>query len=1306
MTRRDHAIAAVVCALTMMTGTMLWAVPPGATAADQGAAADAAKAIGGYKIPDGHTMALFASEPLLGNPVSICLDEQGRVYVAETYRFSHGVTDDRQEGYWLDDDLATTSVEQRLEVYKKWAAKGKHPMTWFTDHSDQIRLIVDDDGDGKADHSTIFAGDFNDPVSGLGAGVIARRGTVYYTNIPDLWMLRDTDGDGKADVRKSLHRGFGVRTSFLGHDLHGLVWGPDGKLYFSIGDRGYNIKTPEGRHLFDAGRGAVFRCNPDGSDLEVVYRGLRNPQELAFDKYGNLFAGDNNSDAGDAARLVYIVEGGNSGWQMSYQYMGGDYTRGPWHAEKIWHNQNDDQPAWTLPPVRNIGGGPSGLVYYPGVGMDSRYDNHFFLCDFHGSASSSRIESFAVDAKGAGFELVDDHTFLDKILATDVTFGYDGKMYISDWINGWGGTGNGRIYTLINDSHHNDPPVQQTHKLFTAGFDKLGEGELINLLDNPDMRVRLEAQFELVDRAFGDHPTGPAALIKVAKSGTNQLARLHAIWALGTQVDAEPRCTQALLPLLSDSDDEVRAQAAKVLGNAGYANAEDDLGLREGLTRLINDPNPRVRFFAIMSIGKLGPFVFHDAIDPIVNVLRENADADRFLRHACVMGLYGLKDLDAVLKHANDPSRAARMGVLLVLRRAEDARIAKFLTDADPGIVTEAARAIHDVPINAGLPALADLIDRYTNVESAKVEATAATNATGVFKREYFDGLGNRGIDQVIGDPQFDGKPSSTTTGDTFASEHGRADNYASRISGVIEAPADGKYTFYLSADDSARLFLSSDDTPGNKREIARSDTWQTPDKWSQSKPIALEKGKRYYIEAVHAEGAGDDHVAVGWKLPDGKMERPIGSGGSYDAYGRAVSNRKSKGAGGASADAPLLRRILNANLRLGDEEHASKVARYAATASADEAMRLEALGVLGAWAEPAPRDRVMGDWRPQDKRDPAIARKAIEGSLGSLLSSSSGKVEAEVTRLMTQYGVQSDPGAFLARVSDANRPVESRIEALRLLAARKHAKLDDAVKDALNSNEPLLRAEATHVLAGLRPDDAVAEIRKTLAGDSVVGRQHAMEVLGEIGSASADALLVDQVNALKSGKLDAAVRLDALEAAQAHAGESASVKAALDAYTASLPAGDVVAPFSAAMEGGDAARGRVIFDSHVAAQCLRCHTVNGVGGTTGPDLSKVATRAKRDYLLESLINPSAKIAQGFEMVVITTKDGKTVVGTLTSDKGDKLTLSPPAGEPVSVDKSNVASRTSQKISAMPPMGAILKPMELRDVIEYLSSLK
>ena len=146
--------------------------------------------------------------------------------------------------------------------------------------------------------------------------------------------------------------------------------------------------------------------------MEVVYTGLRNPQEIAFDAYGNLFAADNNCDKGDYARLVYIVDGGHSGWNMSYQSIAAPYLTGPWHAEKIWHVEHPDRPLSVLPPIAPLGAGPSGFAFSPGSGLPERYQQAFFMCNYTGNEG---IEAFSLKAKGAGFEMVDAHDFLKPI---------------------------------------------------------------------------------------------------------------------------------------------------------------------------------------------------------------------------------------------------------------------------------------------------------------------------------------------------------------------------------------------------------------------------------------------------------------------------------------------------------------------------------------------------------------------------------------------------------------------------------------------------------------------------------------------------------------------------------------------------------------------------------------------------------------------------------------------------------------------------------------------------------------------------
>lgn len=713
----------------------------------------ATKAMAKFKVPAGIKVDLFAAEPKLGNPVAICLDEQGRVYVAEEYRFNLGTEENRTRPFLLEDDLQIKTVEDRLKTYKKWAYKFDGGMDWFSKYADQVRLLEDRDGDGKADVSTIFAGGFNDPLEGLAAGVLAYEGNVYFTCIPHLWLLRDEDGDGKADVRLPLQRGFGVNCAYLGHDLHGLTWGPDGKLYFSVGDRGFHIDqakgTKEGKVLSGPRSGAVFRCNSDGSDLEVVATGLRNPQELAFDQYGNLFADDNNCDKGDDARLVFVVEGGDSGWNMSNQTIPAPYLTGPWHAERMWHLPHKGQPAWIVPPVGKLGVGPSGFLFTSGISLPERYRNRFFMCNYTGNGG---IESFGVKPKGAGFEIVDYHDFFKPIQATDVEMGYDGKLYVSDFINLiWeGGSKGGRIYTVFDSERLKDPVVQEVKKLFKEGFRQRPPAELGKLLGHPDQRVRLRAQFVLAGRAVELLPQKRERevveiLQSTALSSPNQLARLHAIWGLG-QIPARgmiPRVgfsvrkvaeiMKSLEPLLEDQDAEVRAQTAKVIGET-YPTMNMGgkvLEVPPPLLKLLKDDSPRVRFFAALALGKLKD---NRAIDLIFDMLKENDDP--FLRHAGVMALTWIGDRDAVQERAKDKSAAVRMAVLLTYRRWQDLRITQFVLDSELDLVTEAARALHDLSWVAHSPQpsppreegeeanemVAKLLDRYASSTAPDVE--------------------------------------------------------------------------------------------------------------------------------------------------------------------------------------------------------------------------------------------------------------------------------------------------------------------------------------------------------------------------------------------------------------------------------------------------------------------------------------------------------------------------------------------------------------------------------------------------------
>lgn len=657
----------------------------------------------GFRVADGFRVEAVAAEPLLANPVAFCFDDAGRILVCETFRLNRGTEDNRRHMYWLDDDLAAQRVEDRQAYIQKHHADS---LDHYRQHQDRLRMLQDCDRDGVFEKSTLFADGFNEIVDGIGSGVTTRGREVFYGCIPNLWRLQDDNDDGVSDSRKSLHRGFGVRFAFIGHDLHGLCWGPDGKLYFSVGDRGLHIET-EGRTIAMPDRGAVLRCNGDGTELEVVHSGLRNPQELAFDKYGNLFTGDNNSDYGDAARWVHVVEGADSGWRMHYQYLP---DRGPWGRERLWQLRFAGQAAYILPPLKHLPSGPAGLTYDPGVGLPSNLAGCFFLADFHASPNGSGVNAIRVELAGAGFRVTGIDPLIQNVLATDVDFGPDGSLYVLDWIEGWDGLDKGRIYRLRQSDAAGNSERISTHQLLVSDLRSHSNDDLAALLEHHDMRVRLRVQFAMVS-------AGESAIDgfrKALAASESQLARIHSIWGLGQLARSTAKAVAPILGALNDSDAEVRAQAARALGDARITEATAPLIER------LRDKSLRVRYLAAQSLGKLKQ---SNAAGPLIELVRTNNDEDLVVRHAAAFALSQLADEHILMERSADPSAAVRLGVLLALRHQRSPAIGRFLADADPNLVLEAARAIYDLPIPLALPALAEAVDRNYHADEAAQDA-------------------------------------------------------------------------------------------------------------------------------------------------------------------------------------------------------------------------------------------------------------------------------------------------------------------------------------------------------------------------------------------------------------------------------------------------------------------------------------------------------------------------------------------------------------------------------------------------------
>lgn len=1141
MPRRSRLLLALppVGLLTLLA----LAVPPNdPTTLPEKPNVDADKARAAITVPKGMTVELWAAEPLMANPVAFCFDEKGRAYVAETTRFEKGVPDTRGHMYWLDEDIGSRSVEDRLKMYEKHKYGAKDKL--FTEYDDQVRMVWDADGKGKATTSTVFSKGYNQLKDGLGSGVLARKGSVYFTNIPDLYKLTDKDGDGVAEVKDSLATGFGVRAQFLGHDMHGLRMGPDGKLYFSIGDRGLNVVTVDKQKLFLPDCGAVLRCDPDGKNMEIVHTGLRNPQELAFDDYGNLFTYDNNCDSGDRARWVQIVEGGDSGWRCGYQYGSLMHTpavpqgnRGPWNTEKIWHTQNPDQPAYVVPPLAHFGNGPAGLTHYPGVGLNEKYKDHFFACDFTSNPGGSKIWAVSLTPKGASYE-VKSEAFVSNMVPTDCEFGPDGAFYFSDWVGGWSPPGKGRIFRITDPEAMKNPAVAEAKKLLADGIEKLKVDELAKLLGHPHQQVRLEAQYELMGRS---DPTVTKALTQVATQ-PNGIARVHAVWALG-----RPGHAPALIPFLKAADPELCRQVLRSLPRAVSVGQQpaDLTAAREAVTPFLTSKELPVqaeaaRAYSLITATEVEKGGIHfpgsepARYRPLFDLLKSNADKDVYVRQAAVQGLVTmtkspcdlLEAWKGVKKDYDTP--AVRMGLVLALRRMECRKLGEFLSDSEPKIVAEAARAIHDQNLMEPMEELAKLTD----------------------------------------------KP-------------------------------------------------------------------------------------------------GEDSV---------------------------------------------LFRALSANFKLGEAAHAERLAAFAADGKRPDYLRAAALKLLADWPKPSKRDHITGLRQDLAERKAEVAVNALKPVLAKVFVGSNA-VRKEAAETAKKLGLTDAGPLLFATVTDAKQPVNLRVDSLLALEEVKAKELDTALKLMIESPEPKLRGAVRVIRAKADPKAAEVELPKLLADDKAaeVEKQLALEALGKLPeSKAADDTLAGWCDQYLAGKVPDGLKLDVIEATKAraekdklklHADLRGKLKA-IDTAARAAEGTDHLSRYREALAGGDGARGRDIFLNNAAVYCQRCHKLDGQGGEVGPLMNGIAKEKKREYLLEAITHPNKQIAKGYESVMLTLLDGRTVTGVLKSKDKKEYVIGTPEGKIVTVPAGDVDGERPDK-SAMPDdLVKKLSKRELRDVVEFLSELK
>ena len=706
--------------------------PPGASVhpstvrLDRAAAAQAAKATRAkvnVTLPPGLELTLWAPEHLVNDPIGLDIDPQGTAYVISSSRANLPL-DIRGHQDWMPIVHTLKTVEDLRNFYAElMTPENSKKNAWIPDHNkdgvhdirdlaelkERVHRIRDTDGDGIADESFVMAEGFNaDPTWDVIGGVLSLDRDVIVGIAPGVFRLRDANGDGTTDQQVAISEGYNTHPAFGGHGISGVTMGPDGRLYWEVGDMGFNVVDKAGKRWPYPSQGAVLRSEPDGSNFEVFAAGIRNLQEFSFDDHGNLISVDNDGDhQGENERLVYIPYGSDSGWRSNWQY--GKYTDpknnryNVWMDEGMYKPRHEGQSAAIVPPIAPWHAGPSGMAYNPGTALSDEWRNHFFVSSFPGAASNAYIYAFTLKEDGAGFAMDRERELLRGILTIGMRFGPDGALYITDWITGWESKDDGRLWKIDAPAAAGSAVRKDVQSLLAADFSGRGADDVAGLLRHADMRVRQKAQFELVRRGEVQ------PLVAAARDTRNILTRLHGLWGIAQLSRKETKYAAELVPFLADSDGEVRAQAARMIGDVRYAPAADRL------LPLLMDTAPRARFFAAEALGRIA---YKPAGPALVDMLADNDGQDVYIHHAGSLALASLGDATALQALSKHESRAVRTAAVVALRRMRDPAVASFLADADEHVVTDAARAINDDGgITAAVPQLAGVLTsrKWTN---------------------------------------------------------------------------------------------------------------------------------------------------------------------------------------------------------------------------------------------------------------------------------------------------------------------------------------------------------------------------------------------------------------------------------------------------------------------------------------------------------------------------------------------------------------------------------------------------------------
>ncbi|QEG34629.1 PVC-type heme-binding CxxCH protein [Bythopirellula goksoeyrii] len=520
---------------------------------EAGASREPTQATAGLDVADGLACTLFAAEPMVVNPSAIDVDHKGRVWACE------------------------------IVNYRK--SLGSRPA------GDRIVILEDLNGDGQADQSKTFyqGADIDSPHGICVLGTPDGHGTRAIVSTGSrVVILIDDDGDDRCDRQEELFTG--IQGKQHDHGIHAFVFGPDGKLYFNIGNSGKEICDARGQPIRDlAGNvvndrrtpyqeGMAFRCNLDGNDFETLAWNFRNPWMLTVDSFGNIWQSDNDDDGNRGTRVNFVMEFGNYGYKD-------ELTGASWWMPRT--GQDDELPGkhWhvndpgVVPSMLYTGSGsPAGITIYEGKLLPVNFHGQLLHCE----PGHNVVRSYRVEEEGAGFSAEITEILKGErdpwFRPVDVKVAPDGSLFVADWYDP--GVGGHNVEDLQKGRIFRITPFGSGNNYEVPTYDFATPVGTIAALENPNFAVRAIAWQQILKWGEQAEPE----IAKLWESG-DPLLQARALWLLGAVASDLSGYVDSAL---NSDDSRIRIVGLRLA-------RQHQMDMLPLVRRLMHDPSPQVQ---------------------------------------------------------------------------------------------------------------------------------------------------------------------------------------------------------------------------------------------------------------------------------------------------------------------------------------------------------------------------------------------------------------------------------------------------------------------------------------------------------------------------------------------------------------------------------------------------------------------------------------------------------------------------------------------------------------------------------------